>query len=301
MTESFTQEKVGQPASGWSMLFRNIALYGVTLVLFFFMTASFNGRLPVLGALFLLLFLAALIAAILISAGFVVLQPNESAVLLLFGKYRYSVKESGFWWVNPFYTKRKISLRLRNHNGDRLKVNDKAGNPIEIALVLVWKVEDTYAALFEVDDYMQYVKIQSESALRHLASAYPYDSWEDHTDETTLRGNIDEVSRTLEGELQDRLAKAGVRVLEARLSHLAYTPEIAEAMLRRQQATAIVAARVKIVEGAVGMVELALKHLEADNVVHLDEERRATMVSNLLVVLCGEHNAQPVVNAGSLY
>jgi regulator of protease activity HflC (stomatin/prohibitin superfamily) len=167
--------------------------------------------------------------------------------------------------------------------------------------VLVWRVEDTFAALFEVDDYMQYVKIQSESALRHLATAYPYDSWEDHTNETTLRGNIDDVSAALERELQDRLSKAGVMVLEARLSHLAYTPEIAEAMLRRQQATAIVAARVKIVEGAVGMVELALKHLEADDVIHLDEERKAAMVSNLLVVLCGEHNAQPVVNTGTLY
>ncbi|MCE5228910.1 SPFH domain-containing protein [bacterium] len=296
-----SQEIIQRPATGWSMLFRDIALYLASIALFILMILSYEANSNLLGTLFLLMSLPALIAAILISAGFIVLQPNESAVLLLFGKYRYSVKEGGFWWVNPFYTKRKVSLRLRNHNGDRLKVNDKAGNPIEIALVLVWKVEDTFAALFEVDDYMQYVKIQSESALRHLATAYPYDSWEDHANETSLRGNIDDVSKALENELQDRLSKAGVKVLEARLSHLAYTPEIAEAMLRRQQATAIVAARVKIVEGAVGMVQLALKHLEADNVVHLDEERKAAMVSNLLVVLCGEHNAQPVVNTGTLY
>ena len=243
---------------------------------------------------------ASILVSVLLFRGLVVLQPNEAAVLLLFGAYRGSLKTGGFWWVNPFYSRQKLSLRLRNLNGDRLKVNDRAGSPIEIALVLVWKVEDTFAAMFEVDDYVHYVKVQSESALRHLASAYPYDHWGSE-EETTLRGNIDDVSIALEKELQERLGKAGVEVREARLSHLAYTPEIAEAMLRRQQATAIVAARTKIVEGAVGMVQLALRHLEEEGTVKLDEERKAAMVSNLLVVLCGEHNAQPVVNAGTLY
>lgn len=232
--------------------------------------------------------------------GFLILQPNEASVLLLFGKYKGTVRESGFWWVNPFYTKKKISLRLRNLNMQKLKVNDKAGNPIEIAAVIVWKVEDTYAASFEVDHYPSYVEIQSESALRHLASYYPYDSWEDH-EVVTLRGSLDEVSKKLEEELQERLGKAGVRVVEARIAHLAYASEIAEAMLRRQQATAVVAARYKIVEGAVGMVEIALERLKSQNVLELDEEKKAAMVSNLLVVLCGETNAQPVVNTGTLY
>ncbi|MEN6626065.1 MAG: SPFH domain-containing protein [Candidatus Sumerlaeia bacterium] len=296
-----SKETVRQPANGWAMLSIDVLLYLSVLLWMYLMFRGFDAGHGWQGGGFLLLAAVSLIGAVLISAGLIVLQPNEAAVLLLFGKYKYSIKEGGFWFVNPFYTKNRISLRLRNHNGERLKVNDKAGNPIEIALVLVWKVEDTFAAMFEVDNYMQYVKIQSESALRHLASAYPYDSWEDHANETTLRGNIDDVSVALEKELQDRLGKAGVKVLEARLSHLAYTPEIAEAMLRRQQATAIVAARIKIVEGAVGMVQLALKHLEADGIVKLDEERKAAMVSNLLVVLCGEHNAQPVVNTGTLY
>jgi hypothetical protein len=232
--------------------------------------------------------------------GFFVLQPNQARVFLLFGKYVGTSRREGFGWVNPFLTKKKISLRLRNMNGERLKVNDQSGSPIEIALVLVWRVEDTYAACFEVDDYTDYVKIQSESALRHLGTAYPYDNWEDEA-AVTLRGNIDQVSAALEKELQERLEKAGVKVLEARLSHLAYAPEIAEAMLRRQQATAIVAARSKIVEGAVGMVQMALEHLKKENIIDLDDERKAAMVSNLLVVLCGESNAQPVINAGTLY
>ncbi len=240
------------------------------------------------------------LAFVLVMPGFLILQPNEAAVLLLFGKYTGTLNSSGFWWVNPFYTKKKISLRLRNLNMQKLKVNDKAGNPIEIAAVIVWKVEDTYAASFEVDHYPSYVEIQSESALRHLASYYPYDSWED-TEVLTLRGSLDEVSKKLEEELQERLGKAGVRVVEARIAHLAYAPEIAEAMLRRQQATAVVAARYKIVEGAVGMVEIALDKLKSQNVVELDEEKKAAMVSNLLVVLCGETNAQPVVNTGTLY
>ena len=289
------EKVVEKPISGWAMLGWTILLYLAAIGSFVFLVAQ-----GVVGV-GLTLAIVSLIAAALLSGGFVILQPNEAAVLLLFGKYIGTIKQSGFLWVIPFYTRRKISLRLRNHNVDRLKVNDKAGNPIEIAAVLVWRVEDTYAAMFEVDDYHNYVMIQSESALRHLASGYPYDSWEDLQSEITLRGNIDEVSHALEKELQDRLAKAGVVVQEARLSHLAYAPEIAEAMLRRQQATAIVAARYKIVEGAVGMVRLALEHLSADKIVELDEERKATMVSNLLVVLCGEHSAQPVVNTGTLY
>jgi regulator of protease activity HflC (stomatin/prohibitin superfamily) len=249
-----------------------------------------------------LLFGTGLIAliAVLVHKGLFMIQPNEARVLLLFGKYVGTTRREGFNWANPFFTKKRISLRMRNMNGEKLKVNDHSGNPIEIALVLVWKVEDTFAACFEVDDYINYVMIQSESALRHLASIYPYDSWEEDQ-AVSLRGNIDQVSAALEKELQERFGKAGVKVLEARLSHLAYAPEIAEAMLRRQQASAIIAARSKIVEGAVGMVRMALERLAAEHVIELDDERKASMVSNLLVVLCGESNAQPVLNAGTLY
>lgn len=235
----------------------------------------------------------------LLWAGFFTLQPNEAAVLLLFGAYKGTVRRAGFHYANPLLRKLKISLRTRNFNTDKLKVNDQRGNPTEIAAVVVWRVENTAQASFDVDDYKDYVHIQSESALRHLASRYPYDTTADN--ELSLRGSMDEVSHTLQQELQDRLAKAGVIVEEARLSHLAYAPEIAGAMLRRQQAEAIVAARLRIVEGAVGMVELALEKLEEKKTVLLDDERKAAMVSNLLVVLCGEQAAQPVVNAGTLY
>lgn len=235
----------------------------------------------------------------LLWAGFFTLQPNEAAVLLLFGAYKGTVRRPGFHYANPLLRKLKISLRTRNFNTDKLKVNDQRGNPTEIAAVVVWRVENTAQASFDVDDYKDYVHIQSESALRHLASRYPYDTTADN--ELSLRGSMDEVSHTLQQELQDRLAKAGVIVEEARLSHLAYAPEIAGAMLRRQQAEAIVAARLRIVEGAVGMVELALEKLEEKKTVLLDDERKAAMVSNLLVVLCGEQAAQPVVNAGTLY
>ena len=209
------------------------------------------------------------------------------------------MRDEGLQWANPFFRKRKISLRARNLNGEKLKVNDERGNPIEIAVVVVWRVEDTAEACFDVDDYEHYVSTQSESAVRHLASGYPYDSPTD--DELSLRGRTDEVSQALQVQLQERLATAGVRVDEARLSHLAYAPEIAGVMLRRQQAEAVIAARLRIVEGAVGMVEIALQRLEQHGTVKLDEERKAAMVSNLLVVLCGEQAAQPVVNAGSLY
>jgi SPFH domain / Band 7 family len=232
-------------------------------------------------------------------AGFFVVNPNEGRVLQLFGDYRGTVREPGLRWANPFFTKHAISLRVRNFESGRLKVNDLDGNPIEIAAVVVWKVVDTAEAVFEVDDYENYVKVQSEAAVRNLATRYPYDGHDDQ--QVSLRGNTDVVAKHLQTEVQDRLARAGVQVIEARLSHLAYAPEIAAAMLRRQQAGAVVAARTKIVEGAVGMVELALESLSRSQMVQLDEERKAAMVSNLLVVLCGEHDAQPVVNAGTLY
>ena len=235
-------------------------------------------------------------------AGLFVVNPNEAKVMVLFGKYAGTVRTSGFFWANPFLIKRKISLRARNLSGQKLKVNDKVGNPIEIAVVIVWQIDETFKAAFEVDNYEQYVVIQSEAAVRHLAQSYPYDTFEDTGhDVLTLRASTDQVSELLVGELQNRLARAGVKVIEARLSHLAYAPEIAEAMLRRQQATAIVAARTQIVTGAVSMVEMALNQLSEKHVVELDEERRAAMISNLLVVLCSESAASPVINAGTLY
>lgn len=238
---------------------------------------------------------------IVLMVGFFTLQPNEARVLILFGKYKGTVRQSGFHWGNPFYTKtrNKISLRARTLNVDRLKVNDKRGNPIEIAAVVVWRVRDTAQAVFDVDDYEQYVRMQSETALRHLATSYAYDHGEDS--EITLRSNVDEVSGALRAELEQRLQKAGVAVEETRLTHLAYAPEIAQAMLRRQQAEAVIAARQKLVQGAVSMVAMALKELAANDVVQLDDERRAAMVSNLMVVLCGESEVHPVVNTGTLY
>ena len=279
--------------SGWPAL--AIVLLGFAAALTALITGISQESLPMtLPAI--VSFVALLIAV----SGFITLTPNEAVALLLFGEYRGTARDSGFWWVNPFYTKKRISLRLRNLNGPKLKVNDKAGNPIEIACVVVWNVSDTFEAFFEVDDYQDFVSVQSEAAIRHLASLYPYDAWEED-DVISLRANIDEVSEALEQELRERLKRAGVLVQEARLSHLAYAPEIAEAMLRRQQAGAIVAARKKLVEGAVGMVRMALDHIHEEKVVELDDERKAAMVSNLLVVLCGETNAQPVVNAGTLY
>jgi regulator of protease activity HflC (stomatin/prohibitin superfamily) len=236
---------------------------------------------------------------VFLMCGFFTLQPNEAAVLLLFGKYKGTGKESGFRWANPLYTKRKVSLRRRNFDMDTIKVNDLRGNPIEIAAVIVWRVHDTARAVFDVDDYQHYVRVQSESALRHLALSYPYDTFEGDTH--SLRGSVDEVSEKLQVEVQERVGVAGVEVEETRLSHLAYAPEIAGAMLQRQQAEAIVAARSRIVDGAVGMVEMALDKLEEYDKIELDEERKAAMVSNLLVVLCGHENAHPVINAGTLY
>jgi regulator of protease activity HflC (stomatin/prohibitin superfamily) len=225
--------------------------------------------------------------------------PNEGRVLQLFGAYRGTARDEGLRWANPFYTKKRISLRVRNFESAHLKVNDTDGNPIEIAAIVVWKVIDTAEAVFEVDDYEHYVRVQTESAVRNLATHYPYDA---HIDgHISLRGSTDEVAKRLKSEIHDRLAKAGVEVIEARISHLAYAPEIASAMLRRQQAGAIIAARQKIVEGAVGMVEMALELLAKSSQVKLDEERKASMVSNLLVVLCADREAQPVVNTGTLY
>jgi regulator of protease activity HflC (stomatin/prohibitin superfamily) len=246
-----------------------------------------------------LLFIPYAIVFVVTLFGYFTLQPNQAAVLTLFGDYRGTVLKPGFHWVNPFTLRRRISMRLRNMEGHKLKVNDKQGNPIEIAAVVVWRVENTAEATFDVDDYVEYVKIQSETAVRHLANSYAYDHGEEN--EITLRSGVDEVSAALRDELEARLQKAGVHVEEARLTHLAYAPEIAGAMLRRQQAEAIIAARQKIVHGAVSMVEMALRELADKNVIELNEERKASMVSNLLVVLCGETEAQPIINAGTLY
>ena len=285
-----TKEIQTKALSGWSVLAVEIVWLPVLLAL-----VKLIGSIA--GAVLVLVF--GLIPWVFVLAGFFTLQPNMAAVLLLFGKYQGTVKESGFCWANPLLKKVKISLRARNLNGQTIKVNDKRGNPIEIAAVVVWHVSDTAKATFDVDHFEEYVTVQSEAALRHLASAYSYDSFDD--DDKSLRGNMDEVSQALMAELEERVAKAGVLIEEARLSHLAYAPEIASAMLQRQQADAIVAARTRIVDGAIGMVEMALKRLEEDGAVDLDEERKASMVSNLLVVLCGDKGAQPVVNAGSLY
>ncbi len=238
-------------------------------------------------------------ADVVAAAGLFTVAPNEGQVLQLFGAYRGTAKQEGLRWANPFYTKKRVSLRVRNFESAHLKVNDTDGNPIEIAAIVVWRVIDTAEAKFEVDDYENYVKVQTESAVRNLAAHYPYDA---HVDgQLSLRGSTDEVAKGLKSEIQNRLAKAGVEVIEARISHLAYAPEIAAAMLRRQQAGAIIAARQRIVEGAVGMVEMALDMLAQSGKVQLDEERKAAMVSNLLVVLCADREAQPVVNAGTLY
>ncbi len=236
-----------------------------------------------------------------ITPGFMIVNPNEARVLVFFGKYSGTVKDNGFFWVNPLMNKKLISLRARNLNGQFLKVNDKMGNPIEIAAVIVWQVNETSKALFEVNDYNMYVNIQSEAAIRHLASSFPYDNLESNDDEITLRGAPEKVHEMLVVELNERLSTAGIHVLEARISHLAYAQEIAHAMLQRQQATAIVAARKQIVEGAVGMVEMALKRLSENKIVDLDEERKAAMVSNLLVVLCGDRSVNPVINTGTLH
>ncbi|MNE39693.1 SPFH domain / Band 7 family protein [compost metagenome] len=280
-------EKIIKPISGFAMLgFAVLCLIGAAYS--FYLTYVFIGILLI-------------IAAIISFMGIIIVNPNESRVLTFFGTYSGTVKANGLFFVNPLYKKQSISLRARNLNGQSLKVNDKMGNPIEIAAVIVWQVEDTAKAAFAVDNYTLYVNIQSEAAVRHLAGSCPYDNLEDESATITLRDGADQVNDMLEHELNERLRPAGITVLEARISHLAYAPEIAGAMLQRQQATAVVAARKQIVEGAVGMVEMALSRLSEREIVHLDEERKAAMVSNLLVVLCAEKSVSPIVNTGTLY
>ena len=318
-----TSEREARALSGWIMLPLTIALYAAVVALII---------AKVIAGWDIAIIVALVLLAGLSTRGYFTLQPNEARLLILFGNYRGTTRQVGFFWGNPFYAnaaasdgrsrrgaggarsehqnerqserhlpRYKISLRARTLNGERLKVNDRAGNPVEIAAVVVWHVADTARAVFDVDDYEGYVSMQSETALRHLATAYAYDHGEGEETTITLRGNVDEVSQALKEELQERLAKAGVEIDESRLTHLAYAPEIAQAMLRRQQAEAIIAARSKIVEGAVGMVDRALYLLSEKNLVQLDEERKAAMVSNLMVVLCGEQQVNPIVNAGTLY
>lgn len=282
-----TNEFSLRPISGFIMIFLAILLFagGIYFIL---------SRNPLAAT-------SAFVLLVLVMRGFVIINPNEASVVVLFGTYTGSIKSSGFYWVNPFTRRHRISLRARNHNGQSLKVNDKIGNPVEIAAVIVWQVEETAKAVFQVDDYNKYVSIQSEAAVRHLAGVCPYDNFEEENAEVTLRGGTEKVNELLEKELNERLSPAGIKVIEARISHLAYAQEIAGAMLRRQQATAVVAARRQIVEGAVGMVEMALAKLSEREIVQLDEERKAAMVSNLLVVLCGDKEVNPIVNTGTLH
>jgi regulator of protease activity HflC (stomatin/prohibitin superfamily) len=315
-------EKTIVPSAGWFPLVLVSAGLIVTPLLFVMGVSGAESQVGVISVGLIVTACVIGLASIFGFFGFIAVQPNDSRVLLLFGDYVGTVKQSGFFWVNPFYSKKHISLRVRNFetgsstvgekkdqqgvivqhktrtHGRPSKVNDKDGNPIEISAVVVWKVVNTAEALFEVDDYEDYVGVQSEAALRNLATRHPYDS---HDHEPSLRSNTQEISDQLRTDIQDRLNKAGVEVIEARISHLAYAPEIAAAMLQRQQASAVVAARTKIVEGAVGMVQLALEHLSRDKIVELDDERKAAMVSNLLVVLCSDRHAQPVVNTGTLH
>jgi len=335
ITKSVNNERETGAINGWAMLAVNLALLIGTPVWFVSTVIRAHHFQGPFDVWWLVAAVLLEILAVVLLCGHFTLQPNEARVLILFGAYKGTVRTSGFWWANPFYARirgriplpsgsvspeaikaaaakglptshllsrplsAKISLRARNFNSEKLKVNDKRGNPIEIACVVVWRVEDTAKAAFDVDDYESYVHIQSESAIRHIASLYAYDRGEEH--ELTLRESADEVAAALKKELQERLDKAGVTVEEARLTHLAYAPEIAQAMLRRQQAEAVIAARQKIVHGAVSMVDMALRELSEKDVVKLDEERKASMVSNLLVVLCGETEAAPVINTGTLY
>ncbi|MBP8067827.1 MAG: SPFH domain-containing protein [Pedobacter sp.] len=282
------QEKIITPLSGYLATALFFILLGVSIF-------CFVGEFFIVGGILLTLNL------VLVAPGLIIVNPNESKVLTLFGQYVGTVKSDGFFWVNPLTTKTKLSLRARNLNGQQLKVNDKMGNPIEIAAVIVWQVNETAKATFAVENYLQYVNIQSEAAVRHLANSFAYDHMEDESAEITLKDGAEKVSILLEHELNERLSRAGIDVIEARISHLAYAQEIASAMLQRQQATAVIAARRLIVEGAVGMVEMALEKLSQKGIVELDEERKAAMVSNLLVVLCGDRHVQPVVNTGTLY
>ncbi len=301
-TQTSNHERAVNALSGWVMLPLLLVVFlgNIYLIVYSVPIRQSHGEEPVWGLLVAMVLLLP-VSSILLS-GFFTLQPNEARVLILFGAYKGTVRSDGFHWANPFFSKgfkQRISMRARTLNMAPLKVNDKRGNPIEIAAVVVWRVNDTGQAAFDVENYESYVQTQSETSLRHLASSYAYDHGEEN--EVTLRSGVDEVSQALRTELQQRLEKAGVVVDEARLTHLAYAPEIAQAMLRRQQAEAVIAARQKIVHGAVSMVDMALKDLAEKNVVHLDDERKAAMVSNLMVVLCGEAEVHPVVNTGTLY
>jgi len=335
MTKSVSNERETSAINGWAMLALNLALLLGAAVWLVAIIVSGAKHANEFSPWWLLPAILLELLALVMLCGHFTLQPNEARVLILFGAYQGTVRASGFWWANPFYARTRgrvplppgsvspeavkaavakgmgasslltrplsatLSLRVRNFNSEKLKVNDKRGNPVEIAAVVVWRVQDTAKAAFDVDDYESYVHIQSEAAIRHIASLYGYDRGEEH--ELTLRESADEVAAALRKELQERLDKAGVVIEEARLTHLAYAAEIAQAMLRRQQAEAVIAARQKIVHGAVSMVEMALRELSEKNVVQLDEERKAAMVSNLLVVLCGETEATPVINTGTLY
>lgn len=280
-------EKIFNPKSGYLMLV--VFILSLAAVI----TAVVMTENP--------LYLIGIIVIPLIAPGFIIVNPNESSVLVLFGKYIGTIKENGFFWVNPFYVKKRISLRARNFDSQPIKVNDKVGNPIMIGLVLVWKAENTFKASFDVDQYEHFVVVQSDAALRKLAGMFPYDNFEIEEATITLRAGGEEVNHRLETELRERLNIAGINVIEARINYIAYAQEIAGAMLRRQQATAVVAARGKIVEGAVGMVQMALEQLSEKQIVHLDEEKKAAMVSNLMVVLCSDESARPVVNTGTLH
>jgi SPFH domain / Band 7 family len=291
-THMQTRELTVSTSNGWGILWLALLVAAV-------LAAAAFVALPSGNLVLILLWALAVGAWSLMMGGFYTLQPNQAAVLMLFGRYVGTDRAQGFRWANPFFQKVKLSLRARNLNMHTIKVNDQRGNPVEIAAVIVWRVQDSAQAVFDVDNYEQYVSVQSEAALRHLASAYPYDTSEEHT--LSLRGSMDEVSAALRSELTDRASKAGVAIDDARLSHLAYAAEIAGAMLQRQQAEAIVAARTRIVDGAVGIVEMALEKLASKEIVKFDDERKAAMVNNLLVVLCGDKTAHPVVNAGTLY
>ncbi|MDP2724263.1 MAG: SPFH domain-containing protein [Bacteroidales bacterium] len=280
-------EKEFSPGSG----------YGMLLVAFVLIGASIAG-IVLFKNLFLI---GALVIGLFILPGLIIVNPNESSIMVLFGAYKGTVKRNGFMWVNPFFTRKKISLRARSLDSEHIKVNDKIGNPIMIGVVMVWKVEDTFKAAFEVDDYVHFVDIQSEAAVRKLAGHFPYDDFEAENAEITLRGGGEEVNQMLEDEITERLSIAGIRVIEARINYIAYAQEIAGAMLKRQQATAIVAARTKIVEGAVGMVEMALDALSKKKIIEFDDERKMAMVSNLMVVLTSDKDVSPVVNTGTLY
>lgn len=281
-------EKSYKPMSGYLAVLTELLLIAFVI----FSIAAIRHPVIIILSIVLLIFN---------SIGFIVINPNQACVLILFGDYRGSIRENGFFWVNPLFIRKKLSLRARNFDSDPIKVNDKVGNPIMIGVVLVWKVEDTYKASFEVDEYEHFVVVQSEAALRKLAGLYPYDNFEDEDADITLRSGGEAVNDKLEEEIKERLDIAGIKVIEARINYIAYASEIAGAMLRRQQATAIVAAREKIVEGAVGMVEMALSMLSEKEIIELDEDKKASMVSNLMVVLCSDESAKPVLNTGSLY